>query len=120
PRPQREHLVVGVHAAHRLPAETAIARQDQPLRLDTPERESDQLGDLLRALDLQRAVADDSKRDLLVLGDHPADVLEIEAAVECALEGDDVHVELIEVWQRVLAGLAAARLEARRRGGPPR
>src|SRR4029450_3179104 len=106
-----------------LPAEAAVARQDQPLRLDIPERESDQLGDLLRALDLQRAVADNAERDLLVLGDPPADVLEIETAVERALEGDDVHVELIEVWQRVLVGLVAARHALRggaapARGGP--
>ena len=72
-----------------------------------PEREPDELGYLLGALDLQRAVTDHAERDLLVLGYCSADVFEVQAVVERALEGDDIHVELIEIRQRVLVGLIA-------------
>ncbi len=44
---QRHHLVKGVHPAHALPAEAAIAAEDQPLRRDEPERLADEPRDLL-------------------------------------------------------------------------
>ena len=69
---------------------------------------ADQFGDLLRPLHLQRAVADDAERDLLVLGDHGAEVLEIHAAVERAFDREHVAVELIEIGQRRLVGLIFA------------
>ena len=91
-----------MHPARRLPAEAAVARQDQPLRLDVLERATNEVGDLLGTLDLQGAVADDAERDLLVLRDHRAEMLEVHAVVERAFDGNDVDVELIEIGQRCL------------------
>ena len=107
-----------MHPAHRLPAEAAIAGQDQPLRLDVLERAADQVGDLLGPLDLQGAVADDAERDLLVLRDHRAEMLEVHAVVERAFDRDDVDVELIEIGQRRLVGLVPAGHALRRRAAP--
>src|SRR5690349_13450391 len=42
PAHQRHHLVERVHPAHALPTEAAIAAEDQPLRLDEPERLADE------------------------------------------------------------------------------
>ena len=117
---QRDHLVIRVHAAHRLAAEAAVARQDQPLRLDVFERAADEVGDFLWPLDLQRAMADDAERDLLVLGDHRAEVLEVHATVERAFDREHVAVELVEIGQSRLVGLILAGDALRRRTRPSR
>ncbi len=61
-----DHLVEGDAPAHALAAETAIARQDQPLRRDVLQRAANQVRDLLGTLDLQVAMVDHADGDLLV------------------------------------------------------
>src|SRR5436309_7156641 len=95
-----------------LPAGAAIRTQYQSLRRNVFQRLSNQPGNLLRHLHLQRSMADDTDTDLLVLAQRGSDFRNLCAVVVRRLEGNDVNVEAIEIRQ--CRFVRVARLDALR------
>src|SRR5215510_8143027 len=107
-----------MHPAHRLPPEAAIAGEDEAFRLNVFQCLANEIGYFVRPLHLQRTMADDTQRDLFVLRNHFADMLEVHAAVEGTLYREYVDVQLIQVRQGSLVRLISARNSLCRRTPP--
>src|SRR5260370_8897036 len=94
-------------AAHAFASHPAVGGDHDPLGRGVLQRLADDVGDLVRPLDLQSVVIDDADHDLLVSHD-PADCLEIAGARGADFEGQRVGVDLIERLQSRLVALYVA------------
>ena len=91
----RDHLVLRMAAAHAFASHPAIGGDHHPLGRDVFQRLADDLGDLIRPLDLQSVMIDDADHDLLV-SHCPADRFEIAGARGARFEGQRVGIDLIQ------------------------
>jgi hypothetical protein len=113
----RDHLVLRMAAAHAFASHPAIGGNHDPLGRGVLQRLANDVGYLVRPLDLQRVVVDDADHNLLVSHD-PADRFEIAGARGADFEGQRVGIDLVQRLQSRLVALHVAEDALLRRVAP--
>ena len=103
----RHHLVLGVSPAHTFAAHAAIGGDDQPFGRHMLQRRAEDVGHLVRPLDLQGVVVDDPDDDLLAR-DRLPNRFQIAGSGGAGLERERVGIKFGERVERRAVALHVA------------